>query len=144
MGLAAGMDKDGRAVLAWQALGFSFAELGTVTAEPQPGNDRPRVFRLRHSKALINRMGFNNTGAARLHHELSLLGVYRGNEGAGIPIGISIGKTRVVPVEDAIGDYLHLAGPGQPARRLRGDQRVQPEHPRTAQPAGRRRDCGSC
>ena len=106
VGLAAGMDKDGRAVLAWQALGFSFAELGTVTAQAQPGNDRPRVFRLRRSKALINRMGFNNAGAARLHHELSLLGVYRGNGGAGIPIGISIGKTKIVPVEDAVGDYL--------------------------------------
>lgn len=106
VGLAAGMDKDGRAVLAWQALGFAFAELGTVTAQAQPGNDRPRVFRLRRSKALINRMGFNNAGAARLHHELSLLGVYRGNDGAGIPIGISIGKTKIVPVEDAVGDYL--------------------------------------
>ncbi|MFT4295722.1 MAG: quinone-dependent dihydroorotate dehydrogenase [Micropruina sp.] len=106
VGLAAGMDKDGRAVLAWQALGFGFAELGTVTAQAQPGNDKPRVFRLRKSTALINRMGFNNAGAARLHRELSLLGVYRGNEGAGIPIGISIGKTKVVPVEDAVDDYL--------------------------------------
>ncbi|MFT3862214.1 quinone-dependent dihydroorotate dehydrogenase [Micropruina sp.] len=106
VGLAAGMDKDGRAVLAWQALGFGFAELGTVTAQAQPGNDRPRVFRLKPSKALINRMGFNNAGASRLHHELSLLGVYRGNEGAGIPIGISIGKTKVVPVENAVDDYL--------------------------------------
>jgi len=106
VGLAAGLDKDGRAVLAWQSLGFGFAELGTVTAQPQPGNDKPRVFRLRKSGALINRMGFNNAGAGRLHRELSLLGVYRGNEGAGIPIGISIGKTRIVPVEDAVDDYL--------------------------------------
>jgi len=106
VGLAAGMDKDGHAVLAWQALGFGFAELGTVTAQPQPGNDKPRVFRLKRSRALINRMGFNNAGAARLHRELSLLGVYRGNEGAGIPIGISIGKTKVVPVENAVDDYL--------------------------------------
>lgn len=74
VGLAAGMDKDGRAVLAWQAMGFAFAELGTVTAQAQPGNDKPRVFRLKRSHALINRMGFNNAGAARLHHELSLLG----------------------------------------------------------------------
>ncbi len=106
VGLAAGMDKDGRAVLAWQALGFGFAELGTVTAQAQPGNDKPRVFRLSKSRALINRMGFNNAGAARLHHELSLLGVYRNNDGAGIPIGISIGKTKIVPVEDAVDDYL--------------------------------------
>ena len=106
VGLAAGMDKDGRAALAWQALGFGFAELGTVTAQAQPGNDKPRVFRLRRSGALVNRMGFNNAGAARLHHELSLLGVYRGGDGAGIPIGISIGKTKVVPVQDAVDDYL--------------------------------------
>ncbi len=106
VGVAAGLDKDGRAVLAWQALGFGFAELGTVTAQPQPGNDKPRVFRLRRSGALINRMGFNNAGAARLHRELSLLGVYRGNEGAGIPIGISIGKTKAVPVQEAVDDYL--------------------------------------
>lgn len=106
VGLAAGMDKDGRAALAWQALGFGFAELGTVTAQAQRGNDKPRVFRLRRSGALVNRMGFNNAGAARLHHELSLLGVYRGGDGAGIPIGISIGKTKVVPVQDAVDDYL--------------------------------------
>ena len=106
VGVAAGLDKDGRAVLAWQALGFGFAELGTVTAQPQPGNDKPRVFRLKKSRALINRMGFNNAGAARLHRELSLLGVYRGNDGAGLPIGISIGKTKAVPVEDAVDDYL--------------------------------------
>ncbi len=106
VGVAAGLDKNGRAVLAWQALGFGFAELGTVTAQPQPGNDRPRVFRLTKSKALINRMGFNNAGAARLHHELSLLGVYRGNGGAGLPIGISIGKTKIVPVDEAVDDYL--------------------------------------
>lgn len=106
VGVAAGLDKDGRAVLAWQALGFGFAELGTVTAQPQPGNDKPRVFRLKRSKALINSMGFNNAGAAKLHRELSLLGVYRGNQGAGIPIGISIGKTAAVPVADAVEDYL--------------------------------------
>ncbi|MFZ1412235.1 MAG: quinone-dependent dihydroorotate dehydrogenase, partial [Micropruina sp.] len=106
VGLAAGMDKDGTAVLAWQALGFSFAEVGTVTAQPQPGNPKPRVFRLRSSRALINRMGFNNAGAAAIARELALRGVYRGNRAAGIPIGISIGKTKVVPVQDAVEDYL--------------------------------------
>jgi dihydroorotate dehydrogenase len=106
VGLAAGMDKDGLAAPAWQALGFGFAELGTVTAQAQPGNDRPRVFRLRNSQALINRMGFNNHGARQLHHELSQLGIYRGNGAAGIPLGISIGKTKVVPVTDAVEDYL--------------------------------------
>ncbi len=106
VGVAAGLDKDGRAALAWQSMGFGFAELGTVTAQAQPGNARPRVFRLKKSHALINRMGFNNAGAQRLHHELSLLGIYRDNAGAGIPIGISIGKTKVVPVEAAVDDYL--------------------------------------
>lgn len=106
VGLAAGMDKDGRAARAWQYLGFSFAELGTVTAQPQPGNPKPRVFRLRASGALINRMGFNNEGAAALAARLAAAGIRRGNAAAGIPLGISLGKTKVVPVEDAVGDYL--------------------------------------
>ncbi|MEN0071010.1 MAG: quinone-dependent dihydroorotate dehydrogenase, partial [Propionicimonas sp.] len=80
--------------------------LGTVTALPQPGNDRPRVFRLRESRALINRMGFNNEGAAALAGTLGAAGVARGNGAAGIPLGISIGKTKAVAVEDAIQDYL--------------------------------------
>jgi dihydroorotate dehydrogenase len=106
VGLAAGMDKDGLAALAWQHLGFAFAELGTVTAQPQPGNEKPRVFRLRQSGAIINRMGFNNSGALALANRLAVAGVFRGNLGAGIPIGISLGKTKVVPVEDAVADYL--------------------------------------
>ena len=106
VGLAAGMDKDGRAAKAWQYLGFAFAELGTVTAEAQPGNPKPRVFRLRDSHALINRMGFNNEGALALANRLALAGVQRGNGAAGIPLGISIGKTKVVPVAEAVPDYL--------------------------------------
>ena len=106
VGLAAGMDKDGHAVRAWRSLGFAFAELGTVTAQAQPGNDRPRLFRLPTSGALINRMGFNNVGAAALAATLAKAGVYRGNRGAGIPIGVSIGKTKSAPVEDATADYL--------------------------------------
>lgn len=106
VGLAAGMDKDGLAARAWAALGFGFAEVGTVTAQAQPGNDRPRVFRLRASHALINRMGFNNHGAAALARTLGEAGIVRGNRGAGIPIGISIGKTKLVAVEDAVADYL--------------------------------------
>ena len=106
VGLAAGMDKDGLAALAWAALGFGFAELGTVTAQPQPGNDRPRVFRLRDSHALINRMGFNNHGAAALARTLAGAGIVRGNLAAGIPLGISIGKTKLVEVPDAVADYL--------------------------------------
>lgn len=106
VGLAAGMDKDGLAARAWASLGFGFAELGTVTAQAQPGNDRPRVFRLRDSHALINRMGFNNRGAAALALTLAEAGIARGNLAAGIPLGVSIGKTKLVPVEDAVADYL--------------------------------------
>lgn len=106
VGLAAGMDKDGHAALAWQHLGFAFAELGTVTAQAQPGNDKPRVFRLQASRALINRMGFNNEGALALANRLAVAGVFRGNRRAGIPLGISLGKTKVVPVEDAVADYV--------------------------------------
>ncbi|MGC4153459.1 MAG: quinone-dependent dihydroorotate dehydrogenase [Propionicimonas sp.] len=106
VGLAAGMDKDGLAARAWSALGFGFAELGTVTAQAQPGNDRPRVFRLRQSRALINRMGFNNHGAVALARTLAEAGIARGNLAAGIPLGVSIGKTKLVAVEDAVADYL--------------------------------------
>lgn len=106
VGLAAGMDKDGRAALAWQHLGFAFAELGTVTARPQPGNPKPRIVRLPASRALINRMGFNNAGALALANRLAVAGVFRGNGAAGIPLGISIGKTKAVEVTDAVADYL--------------------------------------
>lgn len=106
VGLAAGMDKDGLAALAWQYLGFAFAELGTVTAQAQPGNDKPRVFRARASGGLVNRMGFNNHGADALASRLERAGVWRGNGAAGIPLGISLGKTKVVAVEDAVADYL--------------------------------------
>jgi dihydroorotate dehydrogenase len=106
VGLAAGLDKDASAVLAWRSLGFGFAEVGTVTAKPQPGNPRPRVFRLASSHALINRMGFNNPGAARVAATLAARGVRRGNNAAGVPVGVSIGKTKVVELEDAVTDYL--------------------------------------
>lgn len=106
VGLAAGLDKDGRAAGAWARFGFGFAELGTVTASPQPGNQRPRLFRLPRSRAIINRMGFNNDGAAAMAAQLSRLGVSRGNLALGIPLGISLGKTRTVPLEDATKDYL--------------------------------------
>lgn len=106
VGLAAGMDKDASAVLAWRGLGFGFAELGTITAQGQPGNDRPRVVRLPASGALINRMGFNNPGADVVAASLAARGIYRGNGAAGLPVGISIGKTKLVPVDEAIDDYL--------------------------------------
>lgn len=106
VGLAAGMDKDARAVMAWRHLGFAFAELGTVTARPQPGNDKPRVFRAPGSAALVNRMGFNNAGAEAVASRLAVSGIARGNLAAGIPLGISVGKNKDTPLEDAVGDYL--------------------------------------
>ena len=106
VGLAAGMDKDGVGLETWAALGFGFVELGTVTAQPQPGNDKPRLFRLPESRAIINRMGFNNRGAQALAHRLAGAGVVRGNMAVGIPLGISIGKTKRVPLADATEDYL--------------------------------------
>lgn len=100
VGLAAGVDKNGIAALAWPALGFSHVELGTVTAAGQPGNPQPRLFRLRDSTAIINRMGFNNLGAAALADRLRSAGPL------GIPVGVSIGKTKTTPVGEAVGDYL--------------------------------------
>ena len=102
LGLAAGFDKDARGVDALGALGFAFVEAGTVTAQPQPGNPRPRMFRLPADRALINRMGFNNQGAAvaasRLRHR-------RGT----VAVGVNIGKTKVVPPERAAADYVASA-----------------------------------
>jgi dihydroorotate dehydrogenase len=100
VGLAAGMDKNGAALPAWPALGFGFVEVGTVTAKPQPGNDKPRLYRLRDSEAVINRMGFNNAGAAALAARLAELGPL------GVPLGVSLGKSKVTPLEEAVDDYL--------------------------------------
>ncbi|MEV0840717.1 quinone-dependent dihydroorotate dehydrogenase [Actinocatenispora sera] len=100
VGLAAGLDKDGVALPAWPALGFGFVEVGTVTRHPQPGNPKPRLFRLPASDALINRMGFNNAGAAALAARLAALGPLP------VPLGISIGKSKVTPLSEAVEDYL--------------------------------------
>ena len=106
VGVAAGLDKNGRGVKAWSALGFGHAELGTVTAAAQPGNTQPRLFRLRDSRAIINRMGFNNAGAAALADRLERAGVRRGNGVVGMPVGVSIGKTKTTPLAEATEDYL--------------------------------------
>jgi dihydroorotate dehydrogenase len=99
VGLAAGYDKNGTALAALAALGFGFIEVGTVTWHAQPGNPRPRIFRLPAAGALINRMGFNNDGAqamaANLRRTLPLP----------IPIGISLGKSRRTPLDEAVDDY---------------------------------------
>jgi dihydroorotate dehydrogenase len=100
VGLAAGMDKNGVALPAWPSLGFGFVEVGTVTAHAQPGNDRPRLFRLRDSEAIINRMGFNNAGASALAARLASLGPLT------VPLGISLGKSKITPLADAVQDYL--------------------------------------
>lgn len=98
VGLAAGMDKNGVAVRGWPALGFGFAEIGTVTWHAQPGNPRPRLYRLPASEAVLNRMGFNNLGAAALAERL------RRQRPAPVPLGISVGKSKVAG--DAVADYL--------------------------------------
>jgi dihydroorotate dehydrogenase len=100
VGLAAGLDKNGVALGAWPALGFGFAELGTVTWHPQPGNPRPRLFRFPESAAIVNRMGFNNLGARALAERLAAFGPVP------VPVGISLGKSKVTPVGEAVGDYV--------------------------------------
>jgi dihydroorotate dehydrogenase len=106
IGLAAGLDKNGVAIPAWAALGFGFIEIGTVTAKPQPGNPKPRIFRFPEQGALINRLGFNNDGAdvvARRLGKLRECGRWPGN----CRVGINIGKSRATPLESAAEDYLY-------------------------------------
>jgi dihydroorotate dehydrogenase len=107
LGLAAGFDKDARGTRGLAALGFGFVEVGTVTARAQPGNPRPRMFRLTADRALVNRMGFNNAGAAAA---AARLGRIRGRRSGGGPVvGVNIGKTRAAPDEDAAADYAASA-----------------------------------
>ena len=106
LGLAAGFDKDGEGIIGLAALGFSFIEVGTVTALPQPGNPRPRMFRFTDERALVNRMGFNNRGAAALSARLRAL---RARPGFKPVIGVNIGKTKIVPEEAAVADYVTSA-----------------------------------
>jgi dihydroorotate dehydrogenase len=106
VGVAAGLDKNGVGVKTWGSLGFGFAELGTVTARAQPGNDPPRLFRLPEERAILNRMGFNNLGAAALAERLRSAGVARGNAAVGIPLGLSLGKPKSTPLGEATEDYL--------------------------------------
>ena len=103
VGLAAGFDKRARAVPAWAALGFGFAEIGTVTALAQPGSDRPRILRLPRDRAIVNRLGFNNDGAERTAETLARW-KRRGSLNA-IPLGVNIGKSKVASLGDALADY---------------------------------------
>ncbi|MDT8439730.1 MAG: quinone-dependent dihydroorotate dehydrogenase [Wenzhouxiangellaceae bacterium] len=100
VGLAAGLDKNGDYIDALGQLGFGHIEVGTVTPKPQPGNPAPRMFRVKPAEAVINRMGFNNTGVDHLVERL------RNHRFDGI-IGANIGKQKDTPVDQAIGDYLH-------------------------------------
>jgi dihydroorotate dehydrogenase len=103
IGLAAGLDKDAEAYPMLSALGFGFVEVGTLTAEAQPGNPKPRLFRLIRDRALINRMGFNNCGAAAAAARLARL------PKRSALVGINIGKTKLVSNEAALADYAHSA-----------------------------------
>lgn len=99
VGLAAGLDKDAEAVRGFARLGFSHVEVGTVTARPQPGNPRPRAFRLPDDQALINRFGFNNRGAAAMARRLDRLGARP------CVLGVNLGKSKIVPNDQALADY---------------------------------------
>lgn len=99
VGLAGGFDKNAVALPVLAALGFGFLEAGTVTLHPQPGNERPRVFRLSQQRALINRMGFNNDGAQRVAERLARVPPLP------VPLGLSLGKSKVTPLVDAVEEY---------------------------------------
>lgn len=143
LGLAAGFDKNGEGIDALAGLGFGFVEIGTVTGEPQPGNPKPRMARLPKDRAVVNRMGFNNDGAETV---AARLGARRQRRGDGlVPLGINIGKTKVVPEDDEAAviadhekstrllspyaDYLvvNVSSPNTPGlRNLQATERLQP------------------
>jgi len=105
IGLAAGFDKNALVLPAWEGLGFGFAEVGTITAKAQPGNPKPRLFRVPEISGIINRMGFNNDGADVVAARLARL---RGTpRWPRFPVGINLGKSKVTPIEDATDDYLY-------------------------------------
>ena len=102
LGLAAGFDKNAEGIDAFAALGFSFVEVGTVTGEPQPGNPRPRLFRLPADRAIVNRMGFNNDGAEVVARRLA---ARRARPHRDVVVGVNIGRTKAAPDEAAVADY---------------------------------------
>ncbi|MGO4385331.1 quinone-dependent dihydroorotate dehydrogenase [Specibacter sp. RAF43] len=116
-GLAAGFDKGAKGVNALANLGFGHIEVGTITGAAQPGNPRPRLFRLVQDRAVINRMGFNNDGAAAVAPRLTraLAGLRAGYDGVRPVVGVNIGKTKAVDLDDALGDYLVSARALAPA-----------------------------
>jgi dihydroorotate dehydrogenase len=104
VGVAAGLDKNGVALPAWDALGFGFVEVGTITARSQTGNPKPRIFRVPECQAIINRLGFNNDGCDLVADRLRILREIGG--WPRIPVGINIGKSKVTPMDEAVADYL--------------------------------------
>ncbi len=107
LGLAAGMDKEGQAVEGLDMLGFGFIEVGTLTAQPQPGNDKPRVWRYPRTRSLRNRMGFNSSGADQAAARLRRL--RSTPRGRAIVVGANIGKTKTTPLQAAVADYEYSA-----------------------------------
>jgi len=112
VGLAAGLDKDGRGIPFWPSCGFGFVEVGTVTMHAQAGNPRPRLFRLRDEAAIINRMGFNNRGSQALATRLRALRA--SGRWPAVPVGANLGKSKVTPLDIAPADYATST------RRLKG------------------------
>jgi dihydroorotate dehydrogenase len=139
LGLAAGFDKDGIAAGMWSSLGFGFAELGAVTFHAQPGNPRPRLFRLPEDKAALNRMGANNLGAAVMADTLKQTWARKPRH---IPIGINLCKSKITPLEAAAEDYVdsfkllkdwadyfvvNVSSPNTPGlRSLQGGEQLEP------------------
>ncbi len=105
IGLAAGLDKNARCIDAWQAMGFGFVEVGTVTPLAQPGNSKPRMFRLPQAQALINRLGFNNQGLESFLNNVSRA-TFRQHSEQPMLLGLNIGKNAATPIENANDDYL--------------------------------------
>ncbi|HET7326352.1 MAG TPA: quinone-dependent dihydroorotate dehydrogenase [Nocardioidaceae bacterium] len=139
LGIAAGFDKNAKGVDALVGLGFGFVEVGTVTAQPQPGSPRPRLFRLPADRAVVNRMGFNNDGAEAVAQRLAQRLAQRRTPGQPVVVGVNIGRTKVVPTAAAVSDYeastrllaphadylvVNVSSPNTPA--LRDLQAVEP------------------
>lgn len=106
VGMAAGLDKNARCIDALAAMGFGFVEVGTVTPKPQPGNPKPRMFRLPEARALINRLGFNNEGLDAFLHNVQQAQCRSQRPGNRLLLGLNIGKNATTPIENATSDYL--------------------------------------
>ena len=106
VGMAAGLDKNARCIDALGAMGFGFVEVGTVTPKPQPGNPKPRMFRLPEARALINRLGFNNEGLDAFIHNVQRAQFRKQHCATPMLLGLNIGKNASTPIENATSDYL--------------------------------------